>query len=185
MKIIRNLTIAMGILFGVFILIGLMLPGSMQVQRSIEIEAPPARVFPLVNNLREFNRWAPWSARGQQARFDYSGPASGVGARMSWRNDEAGSQGGSQQVVGSNPPHQVEFSVEFGPQGAATAAIELEPTATGSRVTWRFDYSIGYDLVGRYIGALMEGTMGERYAIGLGRLKTLAETGDIAADLDR
>ncbi len=181
MSIIRKLTIAMGILFGLFMLIGLMLPGEMHVQRTAEIDTPPEQVFPLVNDLKAFNRWAPWTGQEHQVQFNYSGPDSGVGARMTWKNDAEGSQIGSQEIIESTPPRQVVFSIDFGPQGAATATVELEPSATGSRVAWRFDYEIGYDLVGRYIGAMMEGPMGNRYAMGLARLKELVETGGIAA----
>ena len=169
----------MGALFGLFILVGLMLPNKMLVQQSVGIDAPPERIFPFVNNLKEFNRWAPWSGQDNPVYFNYSGPDSGIGARMTWSNDDGGSQTGSQEIIQSNSPSQVTFSVDFGPQGAATTAFELEATTTGARVTWRFDYEIGYDLVGRYIGAMMEGAMDKRYAMGLARLKELVETGSI------
>ncbi len=38
-------------------------------------------------------------------------------------------------------------------------------------------YRIGYDIAGRYIGALTKGQVSDKYAEGLERLKRLAETG--------
>lgn len=60
----------------------------------------------------------------------------------------------------------------------ALSAVLLEASPLGTRVTWGFDYRVGYDMIGRYIGVLIQGWVGEQYALGLTRLKALAETGE-------
>jgi len=172
---IRKAALALSALFLAFLAIGLLLPGEIRVQRSIEIAAPPETVFPLVDDLREFNRWSPWQAAGVD--FSFSGPESGVGARMVWTEPD-GRPGGGQEIVVSQPPRRVVYGLEFGPRGGAEASMELESSPLGTRVTWGFDYRVGYDMVGRYIGALTQGRVGEQYALGLTRLKALAETGE-------
>ena len=56
---IRKAALALSGLFLVFLMIGLWLPDAVQVSRSIEIAAQPEKVFPLVNDLRAFQRWSP------------------------------------------------------------------------------------------------------------------------------
>ena len=43
---------------GVLILIGMLLPSRVVVERNIEIDAFPATVYALVNDFRQINRWS-------------------------------------------------------------------------------------------------------------------------------
>ena len=45
-----------------FAVIGLLLPSSTAVERSIVVEAPADKVFPHLNGMRAFHAWSPWSA---------------------------------------------------------------------------------------------------------------------------
>lgn len=179
MSFVRIAALTLGILFGLFILGGLVLPGEIRVERSIEIDAPPEQVFPLVNDMEAFNRWSPWVDLDAATKYELTGPDSGVGARMSWssENPEVGS--GSQEIIRSLPPEQIVLRLDFGPQGSAEASFDLRALETGTEVTWSFGYEIGYDLIGRYMGLLMEGLVGKKYEKGLERLKRLVETGQV------
>jgi uncharacterized protein YndB with AHSA1/START domain len=179
MRFVRNAAITLGILFGLFILIGLVLPGEIQVVRSIEIDAPREKVFPLVDDLRELNRWSPWATMDSAARYEFSGPQSGVGARMSWSSENPDVGKGSQEIIRSHPPEQLVLRIDLGPQGQADAQFNLEPVDGGTHVSWAFRYEIGYDLIGRYAGYIMSKLVGEKYDEGLARLKKLAETGSV------
>jgi uncharacterized protein YndB with AHSA1/START domain len=175
MRLLRIALGVMAVLFGLFILVGLLLPERMEVGRSIRVDAPPAEVFPLVNDLRQFNRWSPWT--GGEAGYEYSGPDAGAGQRMSWRSDDPQVGSGSQEIVASRPNQEVDMRLDFGPQGTADAAFYLEPSDGGTLVTWTFGYDVGDDLIGRYIGLIMKGMVGDKYQEGLARLKRLVETG--------
>jgi carbon monoxide dehydrogenase subunit G len=179
MSFTRIAALVIGTLFGIFILGGLLLPGEIRVTRSIEIDAAPEQVFPLVNDLEAFNRWSPWATLDGDTEYDLSGPESGVGARLSWSSDNPEVGSGSQEIVGSSFPERVELRLDFQAQGSAEASFDLEPLESGTRVTWSFGYEIGYDLIGRYLGLLMEGLVGSKYEEGLARLKRLAETGQV------
>jgi len=179
MSFVRIAAIVLGTLFGLLILGGLLLPGEIRVARSIDIEVPPDQVFPLVNDLEAFNRWSPWAAVDSDTKFELSGPESGVGARLRWSSDNPEVGSGSQEIIRSQFPAQVVLRLDFGLQGSAEANFELEPLEAGTKVTWSFGYAIGYDLIGRYIGLLMEGLVGKKYEEGLARLKRLAETGQV------
>lgn len=179
MSFVRIAALVLGALFALLIVGGLLLPGEIRVARSIEIDVPPEQVFPLVNDLEAFNRWSPWAALDSETKFELSGPDSDVGARLSWSSDNPEVGSGSQEIVHSQFPDQVDLRVDFGPRGSAEASFELEPLEAGTKVTWSFGYQIGYDLIGRYMGLLMDGLVGKKYEEGLARLKRLAETGQV------
>lgn len=172
---IRKAALALSALFLTFLVVGLLLPGELHIQRGIEIAAPPDKVFPLVNDLRAFNRWSPWQSSGMA--YTFSGPESGVGARMTWTEQGEGGMSGSQEITHSDPPRQVVYDLDFGLRGGAQATMELEPAVGGTRATWGFIYRIGYDIMGRYIAALTKDRVADKYAEGLARLKALVETG--------
>lgn len=101
---IRKLALALSGRFLTFLVVGLLLPDAVGLSRTIEIAAPPEKVFPLVNDLRTFQRWSPWQSPGLAVA--YSGTSSGVGARMSWSQD-GGGMAGSQEIAESDPPRWV------------------------------------------------------------------------------
>jgi uncharacterized protein YndB with AHSA1/START domain len=178
MSFVRIAAVTLGTFFGVLVLGALLLPGEIRVERNIEISAPPDQVFPLVDDLEVFHRWSPWSSADSATVYEFSGPDAGVGARMTWSSENPEVGAGSQEIISSTPPEQVLLALDFGPQGGAEAAFDLEPTDSGTRVTWSFGYDIGYDLVGRYVGLVMQEMVGRKYEEGLERLKRFAETGD-------
>jgi hypothetical protein len=36
-------------------------PGTFSISRSADIQAPPARIFPLINNLVDHEKWSPFA----------------------------------------------------------------------------------------------------------------------------
>ncbi len=176
MKWFKRLLAAVAVLLVIVVTVGLFLPDRVHVERSIVIDAPPERVFPLVNDYRNFNQWSPWYGMDPDARYRFDGPESGVGAKLSWDSDNPDVGSGSQQIVESRANALVRTHLDFGDQGVAEARFTLSPEGTGTRVTWGFDTDFGYNLVGRYFGLLFESMIGPDYEQGLANLKRVAES---------
>ena len=157
--------------------IGLFLPAGVQVQRSLEIDAPPERVFPFVNDLRAFNSWSPWAQIDPATRHEFSDPSSGRGAWMRWSSDDSGVGSGTMRIEESIPNESVAMILDFGPQGTGTAGFTLVPAGGGTQITWSFETDFGYDLIGRYFGLMLDGLIGAQYEQGLASLKALVEKG--------
>jgi len=149
-------------------------PRNVHVERTVLVDRPPDVVFPLVNSLHRFNEWSPWQAYDPQMRLKYSGPESGVGARMEWSgNSKVGH--GSQEITASEKDARVVSTIEFGDQGPAEAAFKLTPIAGQTQVSWSLDVDMGNNPIGRYMGLLMDRNVGPDYDRGLEALKALAE----------
>lgn len=165
------------VLLILLVVIGLLLPSSAHVERSIEIDAPPAQVFPQVNDLHAFHAWSPWAAVDSNMQYSFEGPEQGVGARMQWHSGQSEAASGSMQIVRSDPPHEVETKLDFGGKGGGTAVFVLTPLDNGkTQVSWRFDTRFGWDLFGRYVGLMLDRIVGASYEKGLQTLKQRVES---------
>ncbi|MET0815681.1 MAG: SRPBCC family protein [Pseudoxanthomonas sp.] len=155
---------------------GLLCPATSHLERSTVIERPPAEVFATLDSFRRFNEWSPWFEMDPTAKYTYSGPASGVGARMAWAGSSSVGSG-SQEILESVPHSRIVNALDFG-GSQATATFTLAPESNGTRVTWSFDSEHGYNPINRLFGALLlERLVGTDYEKGLAKLKAHLEAG--------
>ena len=175
---LRNILLGLGLLVALFFAIGLVLPDTAHVQRTVKIQAPASQVFALVNGFRQFDKWSPWAGLDPQMKVQFSGPLYGVGAHYEWQGNKAVG-GGTQEIVASTDYAQVKIKLTFAGFGQPSmASFDLEPDGALTRVTWSLDVKLGGNPIGRYFGLLMDRQIGPDYERGLARLKTLAESGD-------
>lgn len=154
-------------------------PAEFGIQRSTRIAAPADKIFPLVNDLRAWDTWSPWSKLDPNAQVTLSEPAVGKGAKISWNgNDQVGE--GSMTVVESRPaelvaleqtfvrpmPGTAQFAYEFAPQG---------PGGTETEVTLRMSGKNGFLGKAMCLVMNMEAMLGPNFEEALANLKRLAE----------
>lgn len=170
-KWVLAVIVGLGLVLG---LGSLLLPASTHVERAIVIDRSPEQVYATLNSFERFNAWSPWAEYDPQARYTFEGPASGVGARMSWvGNRSVGS--GSQRISESVPNRKIVVALDFdGSEGRAIYLIE--PEGGGTRLTWAFDTDHGYNPFGRWLGLLFDRMIGGDYEKGLAKLKALLES---------
>ena len=166
----------------IFITTGIFLPRTVHVERSIEIDRPDSTLFTLLNSFATFSTWSPWSERDPSIIYQYSGPASGTGARINWSGDPRLSGSGWQEIIESKPSSLVRMQLDFDQQGRANSYFQIDPSASGALVTWGFDTNLvegqGFfgSLLARYFGLFFDRWIGTDYEQGLVRLKAFAES---------
>lgn len=176
MRALKITVIALSLLVILAVIVGMLLPATVHVERSTVIEAPPATIFALVNGFAMFNRWSPWFEMDPEASFSYEGPAFGPGAKMSWISDHPYVGTGSQEITAATPFERVEIHNDFGGEGSAETAFVIEKSEKGSRITWTFDSELGRSLLKKYQGLMFDSWVGNNYESGLAKLKEIAET---------
>jgi len=88
------------------------IPGSFSVQRSITVQAPPEKIFPLLNDFQHVNQWSPWQQLDTAMASQISTPSAGPGAVYEWRgNSRAGS--GRMEILESKPSSSVRLKLDF------------------------------------------------------------------------
>jgi hypothetical protein len=172
---VRRLLYVIVALIGLGLAVGLFLPDSAHVERAITTSASPSTVYAIVSGFKRFNEWSPWYELDPQAKYAYSGPESGVGAKMTWASDKPDVGSGSQEIVSVEPGRAVKTRLEFGGQGPSMATLTITPESGGSRIVWAFDTSFEGNYLGRYMGLMFEKFIGRDYEKGLSKLKTIAE----------
>ena len=171
----KPLLIILLIIIVLFVVTGLLLPSQVHVERSIRIDAPPAAVFPYLNDLRAFNRWSPWAGRAPDTSYAFSGPDAGVGMRMRWYSEQPDAGSGSQEIIASVPDESVTMTLDFGEMAQAQSTLAIAPEGEGARVTWSFDEELSWNPIHRWTGLAVESLLGPDYARGLANLKQLVE----------
>jgi hypothetical protein len=129
---LKIILIAIPILLVIFIIIVAMQPSSYRVTRSLAIAAPPAALFPHMNDLKKWEAWNPWGKADPNMKLAYGGPASGIGANYAWAgNKEVGE--GRATITESRPNESVKYKMEFFKPMAATSEMQFTFKAQGNQ----------------------------------------------------
>jgi hypothetical protein len=71
-----------------------MRPDTFRVQRSIDINAPADKIFPLINDYRNWGSWSPYEHVDPDMQRTFSGAPSGKGSIYEWRGNKNIGHGG-------------------------------------------------------------------------------------------
>ncbi len=170
--------IAIGIVAVVVIILGLAMaqPNSFAVSRSIAINAPAEKIYPLVSDFHQWSLWSPWEHLDPGMKRTFAGPVAGKGAVYSWEgNDAVGA--GRMEITGAQPPSQVEIKLDFLKpiESQNSTVFTLQPGAGGTRVVWTMSGPSSFmtKLMGVFVS--MDKMVGPDFEKGLASLKTAAE----------
>ena len=153
-----------------------MRPDTFRVQRSAVIQAPPEKIFPLIEDFRAWGGWSPWEKKDPAMKRSFSGAASGKGAVYAWDgNSEVGQ--GSMEIVEDVPPSKLVLNLDFVKpfEGHNVVAFTLVPQGEATNVTWTMEGASPF--ISKVIGLFcdMDAMIGKEFETGLAGLKTLAE----------
>lgn len=154
----------------------LLLPRRVHVERSATIARPLCTVYALVDGFGRQREWSPWAARDPAMVQELTGPARGVGAKMSWRSDVEEVGSGEQEVTEARPCQYVQTALRFDGMGESTVRFVLAPGEGGTRVVWSIDRDMGFNPIARVMGVMFDQWIGPDFEDGLARMSALAQT---------
>lgn len=175
MRIVLWIVGGIGALVVLLCIVALLLPREAAVERSIVIDAQPETIFTLINGFERYNEWSPWADIDPDTRYEYGGPATGVGAWMTWHSDDPNAGSGRQEIISSQPYRSVGIDLSFDGMGTAQTGFVLEPADGGTSVVWMFHTDFGYNLPMRLMGPFFDRMLGPDYEKGLAKLKEVVE----------
>ncbi|HET7921836.1 MAG TPA: SRPBCC family protein [Gammaproteobacteria bacterium] len=176
MRVLKRILPVMVLLAVMLAAIGVLLPRHAQVERAIEIAAPPANVFTVLDNFHVFGKWSPWTGHDDpDAHTIYNETWSGVGAHLDWQRTAPEPDNGSAAIVESLPYRRIAMRLALDDRRPMAVAFTLSPTANGTRVVWHADTDFGWNLAARFLGLLPDNHLGDALARGLENLKRLVE----------
>jgi uncharacterized protein YndB with AHSA1/START domain len=151
-------------------------PNTVAVERSAIVNAPPERVFALIDNFRNWPQWAPQDKEDATIRRTFSGARQGVGAVSDWRGTGSAGQG-RMSIVMSVPSILVSVKVDFVKPFEAHNLNEfhLQPEGAATKVIWTMRGSNIYAMKVMGLFVNMDRLMGKHFETGLQDLKAAAE----------
>jgi uncharacterized protein YndB with AHSA1/START domain len=151
-------------------------PDSFSVRRAATIQAPPEKIFPLINEFARWGAWSPYEKKDPAMKRLFSGPAAGKGAVYAWEgNGEVGQ--GRMEIADAVAPSRVTLKLDFVKPFEAHNRVDftLEPKGGATEVTWAMNGPLPF--VSKVITLFvdMDRMVGGDFEAGLANLKALAE----------
>lgn len=174
MKFVKRTVLVLVGVLALLVAIAYALPSHYRVARSIDIDAPPSKIYPLVAETASWKRWSAWNQRDPAMTIVYAGPASGVGAQWKWKSKTEGH--GEMTFTSAEPDRRLGYKLAFPDwDSTATGEITFDPASpTTTRVTWTNEGDLGNNPLMRWMGLAMDRMVGNDFAAGLANLKALA-----------
>lgn len=151
-------------------------PDEFTVWRSAKISAPPEKIFPHINELRQWDAWSPWAKIDPNCKIVFEGPAAGSGASYTWSGNKKVGEG-KMTIAESAPSSLIRLRLEFLKPFKATNTAEFKFSLEGGQtlVTWSMTGKNNFFF--KVFGLFMDcDTMvGRDFEKGLGSLKTVVE----------
>lgn len=151
-------------------------PDTFRVERSASVQTTPEKLYPLINDMQQFNTWNPFNRKDPAMQGSYSGPTAGPGAAFAFQgNKDVGK--GSLRIVQSQSPKEVTMELHMVEpfEGRNTVVFSLVPRGAGTEVTWAMHGPAPF--VSKLIGVFfdMDRMIGRDFEDGLTALKARAE----------
>ena len=174
MSILIKIAAGLALLLGLIALIGLTLPKNFRIERSVVINAPAAKIYPLIAEPKKWPQWAVWNQRDPNMQMQFSGATAGAGAKWSWRSKSEGN--GAMEFTAAEPDKQIAYQLTFADFGMVSrGTLSLLASGTGTKVSWTNEGEFGVNPFIRYFGLMMDSMVGKDFDAGLTNLKQLAE----------
>lgn len=131
-----NLLFILALAIMAFIIVVSRRPDTFRVSRSAVISASPDKLFPHINNLRNWKAWSPWARMDPNSTATFEGTDEGVGMKLSWEGKKTGQ--GNMTIIESRPNELVKLNMVFVKPFKAnnTAEFTFEPQGDKTKLTW-------------------------------------------------
>ena len=151
-----------------------LLPSHWSVTRSIVINAKPAKITPLVADLKAgWPRWSSFDDEDPGIVYSYPNPKPGVGSERAWTSKKMGN--GSQRITQAND-QGVGFTLDMPDYNVhLSGSLAYSPEGSATRVTWTDEGEVGRNPMQRIMMRFMDKMMGPQFEKSLAKLKENVE----------
>ncbi len=161
------------VLILIVVAIGYLLPRNYALEAAIDIDAPANQVFPMLDELPNWQRWSTFSEeRIESLKITYGSKRTGEGASQTWQ-DARGS--GKLWITKSVANELIEYDLNFGEFPTMKSRIELVPVDNRTQVHWTSNGRLPSGAFYGYFALLFPGQMNFEYQQSLLRMKQAIE----------
>jgi len=170
------IAVVLAIAIAVVLILAATKPDTFAVQRAAIIKAPPEKIFPLINDFRQWGAWSPYEHKDPAMKRTYSGAVRGNGAVYAWEGDKNVGKG-RMEILEASAPSKIAIKLDFFTPFEAhnTAEFTMVPQDDATRVTWRMHGPASFMAKIMHVFVNIDNMVGKDFEIGLANLKRLAE----------
>src|ERR1035438_9876344 len=132
-----TIAIVVGVLLAALLGYAATRPDTFRVQRTQSMQAPPERIFDLIDDFHNWASWSPYEKLDIAMKKTFSGAARGKGAVYAWAgNSKAGE--GRMEILNATPASRITIKLDFLKpfEGHNTAEFTLDSRGGSTDVTW-------------------------------------------------
>jgi uncharacterized protein YndB with AHSA1/START domain len=161
---------------GVILILAASKPDTFRVARTTTINAPPEKIFPLINDFRNWTSWSPYEQKDPAMKRTYSAATSGRGAIYEWDGDK-NVGAGRITILDVSPSSLVRLSLDMLKPFEAHNTVEftLDPRGGETVVTWAMNGDVPYLAKILHLFINMDRMVGGDFETGLANMKAVAE----------
>ncbi|EKS32711.1 SRPBCC family protein [Afipia clevelandensis] len=180
MTTLMYIAIALAILIAIVVGLAAMRPDTFRVQRSIDINAPADKIFPLINDYRNWGSWSPYEHVDPDMQRTFSGAPNGKGSIYEWRGNKNIGHG-RMEILDTAPPSKVVIKLDFFSPFEAHNMAEFTMQPKGSaanvttNVTWAMHGPVPFMAKIIHMFMNMDRMVGGQFQQGLVSMKAVAE----------
>ena len=148
------------------------------VKRSILIDAPISKVYPLLNNFEQWTAWSPWAILEKEATVSVAPD----GKFFSWEGNRIGA--GEMKITDEIVNQSIHADLTFLKPWKSHAKIvySLSENNNTSKVSWEMHSSLPFFMF--WMKPMMQNMIGMDFERGLKMLKDLVEKGSVPCKLE-
>jgi hypothetical protein len=151
-------------------------PNTFHVERASSIQAAPEKIFPLINDFRNWRLWSPYEKLDPAMKKTYGGAASGQGAVYEWSGNNKAGQG-RMEIIEASAPLRIAIKLDFIKpfEGHNIAEFTLRPNNGSTELVWSMSGPQPFIFRLLKIFISMDKMLGKDFEAGLAKLKSIAE----------
>lgn len=175
-KWILGILIGLAAIIGIFLIVVAAQPADYRISRSQTMTAPIGVVFPLVNDLHNWNSYSPWMKLDPNTKYTFDGSPAGTGAILTWAgNNDVGE--GKMTITDSQADNLVRMKIEFAKpfEGTSNTEFAFVPAGNQTSVTWTMTGTRSFIEKAVCLVLNMDKMLGGQFEEGLAQMKAVAE----------
>ena len=176
MKALKYIGVLLLTLIFLFLILGLIAPKKVKIERSVEINASPALVQDILRRFSENKNWSPWEEMDPNVKTSLEGEDGKVGSRYLWEGNSQVGKGNQTITKIENGLIENKLVFEKPMSGEAIVVFKIEAIDKGSKITETFDSESRYPMNALNLIMNPEKMMGPTFEHGLSTLKKYAES---------
>lgn len=173
MKFLKTLLIILGVLIVIYLVVSLVLPNSIEVEKTTRYYGKPDAAYAQVDNVKHWTRWSPWYKQDTTQKMIYSDKLAGSGAYYTWESEKSDLGSGKLTILESVPYETIKTEIEMNGNKIGNGSWKFVEVGDTTVVTWKMTGDLPFFF--RVMGPWMKQTMEKKFESGLADLKEISE----------